>query len=342
MLSQSGALGLAILDYAKARNIGLSTFVSVGNKTDVSSNDLLAYWAEDERTGVIVLHLESFGNPRKFARVAPEVARRKPIVAVKSGRSAAGTRAAASHSASLASLDVAVEALFEHAGVIRSDTFEELFYVIELLSSQPVPDGGRVGIVTNARGPAILAADTCESRGLELPPLTKETLETRAFLPARAGLGNSVDMIASASPEDYARTIAAVAADPDIDSVVAMHVPTMVSVPEKSDAESPEAPPMLRARSRWSSFTSHHEGRRRRCTPARAACFPATPFPKMQRSRSPPPLATRAGGGGLVETCSRSIASRWPASAPWSIACWQSARNRGGFRTKTWRRSSGP
>jgi acyl-CoA synthetase (NDP forming) len=115
MLSQSGALGLAILDYVRALNVGISTFVSVGNKADVSSNDVLAYWADDPCTEVVVLYLESFGNPRKFARIAPEVARRKPIVAVKSGRSAAGTRAASSHSAALASLDVAVDALFEQA-----------------------------------------------------------------------------------------------------------------------------------------------------------------------------------------------------------------------------------
>ncbi len=233
MLSQSGALGLAMLDYAKGRHIGLSTFVSVGNKADVSSNDLLAYWAEDPRTRVVALYLESFGNPRKFARVAPEIARRKPIVAIKAGRSAAGARAAASHSAALANLDVAVDALFEQAGVIRTNTMEELFDVIELLSSQPPPAGPRVAIVTNAGGPGILAADACEARGLELPspaPATAATL--KSFLPAQAGLANPIDMIAAASPDDYARTIAAVASDPNFDSIIAMHIPTMVSVPD--------------------------------------------------------------------------------------------------------------
>jgi len=231
MLSQSGALGLAMLDYAKARHIGLSTFVSVGNKADISSNDLLAYWAEDPRTRVVALYLESFGNPRKFARVAPEVARQKPIVAIKAGRSAAGARAAASHSAALANLDVAVDALFEQAGVIRTDTMEELFDVIELLSSQPLPAGSRVAIVTNAGGPGILAADACEARGLELPMLTPPTVATlKSFLPAQAGLANPIDMIAEASPDDYARAIAAVAADPNVDSIIVMHIPTMVSV----------------------------------------------------------------------------------------------------------------
>ena len=233
MLSQSGALGLAVLDYAKQLNIGMSTFVSVGNKADVSGNDLLSYWADDPRTGVVVLYLESFGNPRKFARIAPEVARRKPIVAVKSGRSAAGTRAASSHSAALASLDVAVDALFAQAGVIRTSTLEELFDVTALLSTQPVPAGRRVGVVTNAGGPGILFADACEAHGLELPPLGNETLATlRGFLPAQAGLANPIDMIASATPEHYASTIAAVGRDPTVDAVVALYVPPMVSRPE--------------------------------------------------------------------------------------------------------------
>jgi acetyl coenzyme A synthetase (ADP forming)-like protein len=237
MLSQSGALGLAMLDYAKGRHIGLSTFVSVGNKADVSSNDLLAYWAEDPRTRVIALYLESFGNPRKFARVAPEIARCKPIVAIKAGRSAAGARAAASHSAALANLDVAVDALFEQAGVIRTNTMEELFDVIELLSSQPPPVGRRVAIVTNAGGPGILAADACEARGLELPsPVPATIAALKSFLPVQAGFANPIDMVAAASPDDYARTIAAVASDPNVDAIIAMHIPTMVSVADEIGA----------------------------------------------------------------------------------------------------------
>jgi acetyl coenzyme A synthetase (ADP forming)-like protein len=226
MLSQSGALGLAILDYARNLNIGISTFVSVGNKADVSSNDLLAYWSEDPRTRVILLYLESFGNPRKFARLAPEVGRERPIVAVKSGRSAAGTRAASSHSAALASLDVAVDALFEQAGVIRTDTLEQLFDVAALLSTQPVPAGPRVGVVTNAGGPGILMADACEAQGLVLPELTPATLDTlRGFLPPQAGLHNPIDMIASATPEQFERTIAVVGADAHVDAVMVIYIP---------------------------------------------------------------------------------------------------------------------
>jgi acetyl coenzyme A synthetase (ADP forming)-like protein len=228
MLSQSGALGVAVLDYARALDIGVSTFVSVGNKADVSGNDLLAYWKDDPRTQVIALYLESFGNPRRFARLAPEVARRKPIVAVKSGRSAAGTRAASSHSAALACLDVAVDALFEQAGVIRTETLEDLFDVVSLLSTQPVPPGPRVGVVTNAGGPGILLADACEARGLVLPELSPATMEAlRAFLPPTASVKNPVDMIASAHADDYARAIAAVGADPGVDSVVVIFVPPL-------------------------------------------------------------------------------------------------------------------
>jgi len=228
MLSQSGALGVAVLDYARALDIGVSTFVSVGNKADVSGNDLLAYWKDDPRTQVVALYLESFGNPRRFARLAPEVARRKPIVAVKSGRSAAGTRAASSHSAALASLDVAVDALFEQAGVIRTETLEDLFDVVSLLATQPVPKGPRVGVVTNAGGPGILLADACEARGLQLPELAPSTREAlRAFLAPTASVANPVDMIASAHADDYARAIEAVGADPSVDSVVVIFVPPL-------------------------------------------------------------------------------------------------------------------
>ena len=226
MYSQSGALGIAILDYMNSRGLGISTFVSAGNRSDVSNNDLLAYWLDDARTRVVVLYLESVGNPRKFARLAPEVARRRPIVAVKSGRSAAGRRAASSHSAALANLDVAVEALFEQAGVIRTNTLMELFDVVAMLSTQPVPAGPRVGVVTNAGGPGILLADACEAQGLALPQPADATVTTlRSFLPARASFGNPVDLTATAGPAEYERAIAAVGADPNVDSVVAVYIP---------------------------------------------------------------------------------------------------------------------
>lgn len=230
ILSQSGALGLTILDHVKQLNLGVSSFISVGNKADVSGNDLLEHWADDPRTDVIVLYLESFGNPRKFARLAPKVVSRKPIIAVKAGRSAAGTRAASSHSAALASLDVAVDALFDQAGVIRTDTLESLFDVAALLSTQPAPHGPRVGVVTNAGGPGILLADACEARGLELPELSTTTTDKlRAFLPPHAGLANPVDLVGSDAPDVFQRTIEIVGGDDAIDALVVMFIPPLMT-----------------------------------------------------------------------------------------------------------------
>lgn len=234
MVTQSGALGIAMLDRAGQLDLGLAGFASVGNKADVSGNDLLSYWASDPRTSVIALYLESFGNPRRFARIAPIVARNKPIVAVKAGRSTAGARAASSHSAALASVDVGADALFAQAGVIRTNTLEELFDVVSFLSTQPLPAGPRIGVVTNAGGPGILLADACEAHGLRLPELAPETLGTlRTFLPSEAGLSNPIDMIASATPEYYERTIAAVGADPNVDALVVIYIPPLVTKPEE-------------------------------------------------------------------------------------------------------------
>ncbi len=237
MLSQSGALGLAILDTVSTLGVGIATFVSVGNKADVSGNDLLCYWSEDPATRVILLYLESFGNPRKFARIAPIVAREKPIIAMKSGRSAAGTRAAASHSAALASLDVAVDALFEQAGVMRTNTLEEMFDVAALLSTQPAPPGPRVAVVTNAGGPGILLADACEAEGLQLPELTETTrAQLREFLPPQASVANPVDIIASATPEQFERSLELVGNDPGIDAVVAIYIPLFLTQVEETAA----------------------------------------------------------------------------------------------------------
>ena len=173
--SQSGALGLALLEKASERGLGFSAFVSIGNKADVSSNDLLEWWEEDEDTDVVLLYLESFGNPQKFARVAGRVARRKPILALKAGTSRAGARAASSHTAALAGSDAAVETLFRSAGVLRARSLEELVDVATLLSSQPLPQGRRVAVLTNAGGLGILCADACDAAGLELPELADET-----------------------------------------------------------------------------------------------------------------------------------------------------------------------
>ena len=224
--SQSGALGLAILDYTARHNIGISTFVSVGNLADVSGDDLLLYWEDDPSTDVILLYMESFGNPRRFARFARRIARKKPIVAVKSGRTASGARAASSHTGSLASLDVAVDALFHQTGVIRVDTLEELFDVTSLLSNEPIPKGRRVGIVTNAGGPAILAVDGLESRGLEVPVISEELQEKlRGFLSAEAAVKNPIDMIAAAGATEYRNVLEAMLEADEFDAVIAIHIP---------------------------------------------------------------------------------------------------------------------
>ncbi len=226
MLSQSGALGLAILRGARHLHLGLSTFVSVGNKADVSGNDLLQYWEEDPGTDVILLYLESFGNPRRFARIARRVSRHKPIVAVKGGRTTAGHRAAGSHTAALAASDVGVEALFRQTGVIRAETLDEMFALAGALGSQPLPSGRRVAIVTNAGGPAILCADSCESAGLSVGELSDDTAaRLRAFLPPAASVRNPVDLIASAGPSDYERAIETVLPAGEVDALILIYIP---------------------------------------------------------------------------------------------------------------------
>ncbi|MDX6475187.1 MAG: hypothetical protein QOH95_698 [Gaiellaceae bacterium] len=230
--SQSGALGLAVLEQADARGLGLSSFVSIGNKADVSSNDLLEYWEDDPETDVVLLYLESFGNPRKFARVAGRVARSKPILAMRSGTSTAGARAAASHTAALAGSDVVVDALFRQAGVLRASTLQELLDTAVLLTAQPAPAGNRVAVVTNAGGLGILCADACEASGLLLPELTDETrLALADVTPAEASLGNPVDLLGSANASTYDRTLPLILGDPNVDAVIALFVPPVVEDP---------------------------------------------------------------------------------------------------------------
>jgi acetyl coenzyme A synthetase (ADP forming)-like protein len=234
-MSQSGALGLVATDYAKSLGLGISSFVSVGNKADISANDLLCYWEGDPRTDVILLYLESFGNPRRFSRIARRVGTSKPIVAVKSGRTTAGARAAGSHTgALLATSDVTVDALFRQAGVVRAETVEEQFEVASLLSSQPLPAGNTVAIVSNAGGPAILCADACEARGLKLPVLSDQVQSRlRELLPAAAGLANPVDMIASATAEQFHRTVTTVASDPSVNAIIVIFLQPLATRPEE-------------------------------------------------------------------------------------------------------------
>jgi acetate---CoA ligase (ADP-forming) len=230
-MSQSGGLGIAIIEAASRLGVGLSSFVSVGNKADLSGNDFLQYWEQDPGTKLAMMYLESFGNPRKFARIARRVAATKPVLAVKSGRTAAGARATSSHiGAMLATSDVTVDALFEQAGVIRTDTIHELFDVAALLSAQPVPRGDRVAIVTNGGGPGILCADACQADGVdivELPAGVRARLA--AFLPAGAALGNPIDMIATASAADYRGTLQTLIDADACDEIISIFVPPLVT-----------------------------------------------------------------------------------------------------------------
>jgi acetyl coenzyme A synthetase (ADP forming)-like protein len=230
-MSQSGGLGIAIIEATSRLGIGLSSFVSVGNKADLSGNDMLCYWEQDLSTEVALLYLESFGNPRKFARIARRFARRKPLLAVKSGRSSAGARATSSHTGALLSAsDVTVDALFTQAGVIRADTLHELFAVASLLTTQPLPRGDRVAIVTNAGGPAIMCADACQADGVDVPELSGEVqARLLEFLPAGASARNPIDMIATASADQYRRTLQTLVELDACDAILAIFVPPLVT-----------------------------------------------------------------------------------------------------------------
>jgi acetate---CoA ligase (ADP-forming) len=230
-LSQSGGLGIAVMARAQALGSGISSFVSVGNKADLSGNDFIQYWEADSATDLIMLYLESFGNPRKFARIARRVSRSKPILVVKGGRSPAGNRATSSHTGALLSAsDITVDALFQQTGVIRTDTLAELFDAALLLGSQPIPAGNRVAILTNAGGPAILCADACEANGLVVPALPEVVRRDLAgFLSAAASTGNPVDMIASASATEYSRAIAILGACAEVDALIVIFTPPLVT-----------------------------------------------------------------------------------------------------------------
>jgi acetyl coenzyme A synthetase (ADP forming)-like protein len=230
-LSQSGGLGTAILEAASRLGIGLSSFVSVGNKADLSGNDFLQYWEQDPRTEVVLLYLESFGNPRKFARIARRVSGHKPVIAVKGGRTPAGSRATASHTgAILSAAEVTVDALFEQAGVIRTETLAEMFDVAALLSMQPVPAGGRIAIVTNAGGPGIVCADACQAAGAQVPEITGELAgRVAAGLARAASVANPVDLIATATADQYRTTLNALTRSDQFDAVLAIFVAPLVT-----------------------------------------------------------------------------------------------------------------
>jgi acetyltransferase len=231
-VSQSGAMGEAILAQADHLNLGVAMFVSMGNRADVSANDLIAYWGRDASIRCVLLYLESFGNPRNFVPIARRVSRDKALVTVKAGRSAAGARAATSHTGALAGADVAADALLKECGVQRVGSVEELFDVGLALSKLPLPKGKRVAVLTNAGGPAILATDALVSWGLEIAALSESTRATlRGLLVPEASIANPVDMVAGATAENYRRALGVLLADRGVDSVLVIFVPPITHDP---------------------------------------------------------------------------------------------------------------
>lgn len=240
LASQSGAVGIAVLDHAASTGTGVSSFVSLGNKADVSGNDLLSYWYDDPATTAVALYLESFGNPRRFARIARALARRKPVIAVFSGRSVAGQRAGASHTAAAASPTVAVDTLCAQAGIIRTDHLGELLDAARMLTDQPLPAGARLGILGNAGGVNVLAADAAEPAGLLVAPPSAEFAARLARLVP--GAGNPLDLGAAATPEGFANALELFAASGEVDAVLAVVAATRANdVPAALAALTPVA-----------------------------------------------------------------------------------------------------
>jgi acyl-CoA synthetase (NDP forming)/GNAT superfamily N-acetyltransferase len=235
LASQSGGVGLALLDYLTERRIGLSTFVSMGNKADVSGNDLLMHWERDPATTVCVLYLESFGNARKFARVARRVARTKPIVVVTAGRTVAGARGVRSHTAAAATPDVAIDALFRQAGVMRAGTLSEVMDIVSVVTDAPLPAGPRLAVVTNGGGPGALAADAGAAVGLVLPQLSAHLRkELSLVLPAHAATANPIDITAGGGAGSLAGAVDILLRSNEIDSVIVIH--TSLSATDTSAA----------------------------------------------------------------------------------------------------------
>ena len=229
-LSQSGALGAVILADAKSLGLGISMFASVGNRADVSPSDLLEYWYTDPNSQQILMYLEAFGEPENFMRIARRVSREKPILVVKSGRSARGAKAAISHTGSLSGSEVAVDSLLEQCGVLRVDSMAALFDLASAVQIGKLPAGGRVAIVTNAGGPGILATDACIANGLRLADLkTKTQRAIQRVLPPEASVANPIDLIASAGAQSFDKVLREVLKDPGVDMLLAIFVaPIMI------------------------------------------------------------------------------------------------------------------
>ena len=225
-VSQSGALGGGILNILKDLNLGFAQFVSIGNQADINAETMLEYWENDDDVKQILLYMESIQNPQNFRKLASRITKKKPILALKAGRSAAGASAASSHTGSLAGADKAAAALLKQSGVIREFSLKNLFANAKAFSNCPIPKGNRVAIITNSGGPGIMATDAvCES-GMQMAKITDETKEKlRSFLPSAASVKNPIDMIASAPIEHYKQTLETVLQDENVDMIAVIYLP---------------------------------------------------------------------------------------------------------------------
>ncbi|WP_410582566.1 GNAT family N-acetyltransferase [Amycolatopsis sp. lyj-108] len=261
VVTQSGGFGIALLESLGALGLGVSTMVSTGDKYDVSGNDLLRWWRRDTETDIAVLYLESFGNPRKFSRLARTLAREKPVVAIRGAETAAAQRAAAAHTSSSFVPAATKLALFDQAGVLVADSVTEVIGLLAALSWQPLPAGDRVAVVSNAGGAAVLGAQACSAHGLDMPELGPDTIAAlRGLLPGHASIGNPLDTSAAVTPDTFAACVAAVLADDAVDTVITAGVPTGVGDPLTAVARTPgQEKPLLMVRlGQLESVTEHH------------------------------------------------------------------------------------
>jgi len=231
-ISQSGALGSSILDWAKTKKIGLSKFVSLGNKADISENDLFDDWESDENTRVITAYLEGVVNGKQFIKISSRVSKKKPIIVVKSGNTDAGARAVSSHTGTLAGSAKAYEAAFKQAGIIRANTIRDLFNYATAFSYQPLPKGKKVAIITNAGGPGIMATDACEKNNISLSSLSKETLnKLKEFLPEAANFYNPIDVLGDAQADRYRKALEVVIKDDNVNALIVLLTPQAMTQP---------------------------------------------------------------------------------------------------------------
>jgi len=232
LISQSGALCVAILDWASRQKLGMAKVFSIGNKADLNEADFLQALAEDKETAVIVGYLESITDGNKFLRIAEQAANLKPVVILKVGITSAGAKAASSHTGSLAGADIAYGAAFRRSGIIRAEDFESLFDYALAFATQPLPAGNRVAVITNAGGPGIMAADAAETRGLKMvSPAEATKARLREFLPAAASVGNPIDVLGDAEPDRYVRSFELAQADENIDAIVVVVTPQNMTQP---------------------------------------------------------------------------------------------------------------